>query len=93
MEAYGWVSAWIVSEDPGHLIMTAVCDSNCCVDLGRLTIYDLSVGGKTRKVGHYVRYPWATPVSSTECQTIESPIKLMCTNQSSRLACADNFKL
>jgi hypothetical protein len=93
MEAHGWVSAWVVSEDPGQLVMTAICDSNCCVDLGRLTVIDLPLGSGITKVGHYVRYPWADSVSSSECQTIEFPLKAMCTNLSSRLACADNFKL
>lgn len=93
MEAQGWASALVVSEDPGHLVMTAVCDSNCCVDLGRLTVLEFSLAGGARKLGHYVRYPWAAAVSSAECYQIRSPLKLMCTNLDQRLACAADFKL
>ena len=31
MEALGYASAIIVSDDPSHLAMSALCDSNCCV--------------------------------------------------------------
>jgi hypothetical protein len=93
MEANGWSTAWIVSEDPGHLVMTATCDSNCCVELGRMMVVDLTLGGTTYKVGHYVRYPSGTMVSQAECTHIQQPLKAMCTNLASRLACADNFRL
>jgi hypothetical protein len=93
MEGEGWQNALVVSDDPGHLIMTAVCDANCCVERGRLTIFDLHVGADTIKVGHYVRYPWATTVSDGECEQIEQPTKLMCTNLGTRHACADHFQL
>jgi hypothetical protein len=97
MEAHGWTTALVVSEDSGQLIMTALCDSNCCVELGRLTVYDfsLTVAGQaaTQKLGHYVRTPWTTPVSMAECQDIEQPLKFMCVNLSSRLSCAYDFKL
>jgi hypothetical protein len=93
MEANGWRSALVVSDDPGHLIMTAVCDSNCCVRLGRLTVFEMATGSGTFKVGHYARYPWAATVSSGECTHLQSPLKLMCLNRDSRQACADNFRL
>jgi hypothetical protein len=93
MEAQGWSSAIVVSEDPGQLIETALCDSNCCVDLGRLTVLTFPIGGNGAVLGHYVRYPWTQTVSTAECAQIERPIKLMCTKLSSRLSCAGNFQL
>jgi hypothetical protein len=93
MQAQGWTNALVVSEDAGQLVMTTLCDSNCCVDLGRLTVLDFSLPSGTQKVGHYVRYPWAIPVSGAECSLIESPLKAMCTNLSSRRSCAGNLQL
>ena len=99
MEAEGWASALVVSENPGHLVMTAICDSNCCVDLGRLTVVELplvpdsSGRERTPKVGHYVRYPWADAVTPAECAQIELPLKAMCTNRAARRACAADFRL
>jgi hypothetical protein len=90
MQERGWQSALVVSDDPGHLIFTALCDSNCCVDLGRLTVVELP--DQTR-VGHYVLYPAAARVGVSECAQIQSPGKFMCTNMASRLACADDFQL
>ena len=64
---------------------------------GRLTIFDFSleVGGtqQTKKVGHYARYPQAAAVSQAECDQIGGVLKLMCTNASSRHACAGNLQL
>jgi hypothetical protein len=91
MEAEGWESALVVSDDPGHLVMTAVCDSNCCVDLGRLTIVELASPAVT--VGHYARFPWGQEIAQAECDHIESPLKFMCINLATRLACKDNFQL
>jgi hypothetical protein len=99
MEAEGLVTAWVVSEDPGHLVMTAVCDANCCVQLGRMTVFELGVplssGGspEPQKVGHYVRTPPATLASTTECDHVKQPLKFMCTNLSSRRACAGRLML
>ena len=97
MEAHGFESALVVSEDPGHLVMTAVCDSNCCVKKGRLTVFDfaLEIGGtvQTKKVAHYARFPYAAAVSQAECDQIGGTLKLMCTNQSSRHACAGQLML
>lgn len=93
MEAHGWASAVVVSQDPGQLIMTAVCDSNCCVNLGRLTVFDFDVGGSTERLGHFARFPWARTVDESECRQIERTVKLMCTKQASRLACAADFQI
>ncbi len=93
MEAHGFAAAIVISDTPGHFVFTALCDSNCCVDLGRLTVLNFSVAGKTIAAGHYVRYPFATTVSSQECSTIQAPLKAMCINLSSRLSCAGSFKL
>jgi hypothetical protein len=93
MEAHGWTNAIVISEDPGQLIMTATCDSNCCVALGRLTVLGFSINGGTTAAGHYVRFPWAAPVTAAECQQIEMPLKFMCVNLSSRLACASNLQV
>lgn len=93
MEGHGFSAAIVISDDAGHLVLTGVCDSNCCVDLGRLTVLGFSVGGKAVAAGHYVRYPWANKVTTQECSTIQGPFKAMCINQSSRLSCATNFQL
>jgi hypothetical protein len=73
--------------------MTALCDANCCVELGRMTVVEVMLAGKATKVGHYVRVPPASAVSDAECKQIEQPFKAMCSNLASRLACADDFKL
>ncbi len=93
MEANGWTNAVVVSEDAGHLVMTAVCDSNCCVDAGRFTVFEFPVGNSTQKAAHYVLYPYASAVTTGECDVIQSALKFMCTNLGSRRACADNFQL
>ena len=88
MEAEGWVDALIVTESPGHLIMTAVCDSACCVKRGRLTPFMFEVGGgESVLAGHYVRHPWSDVVTDAECDHIRFPTKAMCTQLASRLAC------
>jgi len=91
MTEHGWRSALVVSEDAGHLVNTAVCDSNCCVDLGRLTIVELPPSGV--KIGHYALYPEGQEIAQAECDWIEQPFKFMCTNLSTRKACKDNFQL
>ena len=93
MEANGWTDAVVVSEDAGHLVMTAVCDSNCCVDAGRFTVFEFPLGNSTQKAAHYVLYPYASAVTAGECDVIQSALKFMCTNLGSRRACADNFQL
>lgn len=93
MLEHGWTTAVIVSEDPGHLINSAVCDSNCCVNLGRLTVLEFPVGDDTQVAAHYVLIPPGTAVTSAECDQIQLPLKLMCTNLSSRHACAGDLML
>ena len=93
MEAEGMKSALVVSDDPGHLILTAVCDANCCVGLGRLTVVELTTGAGPVVAGHYALYPFAAPVTPAECEHIEVGTKFMCTNLATRKACADDFQL
>ena len=92
MVAQGWTDALVVSDDPGHLVMTAVSDSNCCVDLGRLSLFTFDLGdGASALVGHYALYPWAEPVTADECAYIAK--KLMSIELASRHACKANFQL
>jgi hypothetical protein len=93
MESRGWTNAIVISDTPGQLIYEATCDSNCCVDLGRLTVLDFDVGGSTVAEAHYVRYPWAAPMGTAECAQIEMPLKAMCVNLPMRQSCAANFQL
>jgi hypothetical protein len=94
MLTHGWTNALVVSDDPGHLMMTALCDSNCCVDLGRLTLFDFAVAqGATLFAGHYALYPWGSEVSKAECDAIEILTKFMCVNLASRNACAGDLQL
>jgi hypothetical protein len=73
--------------------MTALCDSNCCVELGHLTVVSVPAAGGPIVAGHYGRYPWAAEVTTAECDWIKQPFKAMCVNLASRLACKDNFQL
>ena len=95
MVARGFANAIVVTEDPRHLVMTAVCDSNCCVKLGRLTVFDFSLdtnaSGAATKLGHYELHPRAPEVTTEECETIKP--KLMCLPLGGRRACADRFAL
>jgi len=92
MEENGWTSAVVVSEDPGHLLMTGLCDSNCCVDLGRMTLRQFEVAqGLFVKAGHYVLNAFSTPNTPEECQHITN--RLLCLTQSGRKACRANFQL
>jgi hypothetical protein len=94
MKAEGYTNALVVSDDRGHLVMTGLCDSNCCVDLGRLTVFEFPVeGGEPVLAGHYALYPWTPEVSKAECDQIEIPSKFMCVNLPQRKACAANFQL
>jgi hypothetical protein len=90
MQAHGWASALVVSDDAGQLVFTGLCDSNCCVNLGRLTVVELP---DQTHAGHYVLYPQAAAVQPAECAQIEQANKFMCTNRASRKACADSFQL
>jgi hypothetical protein len=91
MQERGWKTALVVSEDPRHLVMTAICDANCCVELGRLTVFQFD----DRKLGHYVLYDApsadAPRVTEDECNAIRP--KLMCLNEGDRRACARRFML
>ena len=93
MEEKGYVSAMVVSDQPGHLLMTGLCDSNCCVDLGRLSVFDFAIASGRVTAGHYVRHPWANPIEAAECTHIQMPSKFLCTNLAQRRACKDDFKL
>lgn len=93
MEQHDMVSAMVVSDQSAHLVLTGVCDSNCCVDLGRLSVFDVPVASGRVSIGHYVRFPWAIPITADECTQIQIPSKFMCTNLSTRRACKDNFQL
>ncbi len=92
MQEHGWTSALVVSEDPGHLMMTALCDSNCCVDLGRLSLYEWEVLPDLYvKAGHYALIPPGTANSAAECTHISG--MFMCINLGDRDACKSDFQL
>ena len=91
MAVRGWKSALVVSDQPGHFVFTGLCDSNCCVKLGRLTVVSLPPNGIV--AGHYALYPWAEPVTDTECGHIAAPWRAMCLNLDRRNACQDRLRL
>ena len=92
LEEQGFDDAIVVSDDPGQLVYTAVSDSNCCVDLGRLSVWAFTLdGGETAVLGHYALYPRAEAVTDEECAHIAD--LYMSTMLDSRLACADDFQL
>lgn len=95
MQARGFANAIVITEDPRHLVMTAVCDSNCCVKLGRLTVFDFALvqnaTGAATKLGHYELHPRAPAVTDEECETIRP--KLMCLPLGGRRACKGRFAL
>lgn len=98
MAQQGWDDALVVSDNPGHLIATAVCDSNCCVRLGRLTVQTvpLRLGEQPeapQALGHYVLYPAAAPVTDAECAHLALPSKFLCLNLAARRACAGRVQL
>ena len=91
MENRGWPSAIVISNDPGHLMMVVLCDSNCCVSKGRLSLHTFPLwdDGRFEKAGHYVLFPHARNVNREECDHIEFPLKFMCTQLPHRLFCMD----
>lgn len=92
MEARGWRSALVVSDDPGHFVYTGLCDANCCVKLGRLTLWSFDVGRNGRiHAGHYALSPPGPGVSEAECTHLAG--LLLCSNLDSRKACKDDFRL
>ncbi|MCC7537645.1 MAG: YdcF family protein [Deltaproteobacteria bacterium] len=94
MQDRGWQSAVVVSDDAGHLVFTGLCDANCCVQLGRMTVLDFEVPGRAPiRAGHYVLDPFGPRVEPAECEHIGSPTKALCLNRAMRRACADDFRL
>ncbi|HRE88895.1 MAG TPA: YdcF family protein [Myxococcota bacterium] len=92
MESRGWTSAIVVSDEPGHLVYTALCDANCCVELGRLTLWSFDVGRNGRvNAGHYALTPPGLGATEAECRHLSD--LLLCTNLDDRLACRDDFRL
>lgn len=70
-----------------------VCDSHCCVELGRLTVFDFQVAGTARRLGHFARYPWADFTTADECDQIKPFRKGMYSKLDSRLSCETDFQL
>lgn len=92
MQDRGWLSGIVVSEDPGHLMFTGLCDADCCVKLGRMTLLSWPVAGATVvKAGHYALTPPGQDTTADECANIAG--MFMCVNQDQRKACKDDFKL
>jgi len=92
MQREGWRSAIVVSEDPGHLMFTGLCDANCCVGLGRMTLVGFPVAGLTVvNAGHYALSPPGPDVTAEECAHLAS--LALCVNLDDRLACEDDFQL
>ncbi len=88
MVARDWTSVLVVSE-VGHLLYAALCDANCCVRQGRMSVLDFEFG----PAGHYILTPPAEPVSNAECIHLSNRTRLQCTQLESRKACADDFRL
>lgn len=94
MAQRGWQSALVVTESPGQLMMTTVCDANCCVKRGRLTALRFALrDGRQVKAGHYARYPAGAAVSAAECRQIQRFTKAMCTQLKKRNACEGRLRL
>jgi hypothetical protein len=94
MNEHGWTNALVVSDDPGHLMLTTLCDANCCVEEGRLTVYEFPLSGGAKVLaGHYALYPYTPAVAAAECAQLETPTKFMCVNLASRLACKGRVDL
>lgn len=73
-------------------MMTALCDSNCCVDRGRLSLFEWEVEpGLLVKAGHYALIPPGAANTNAECAQISG--QFMCINIGSRKACKDDFQL
>lgn len=92
MEARGWESALVVS-DVGHLLYTALCDADCCVRLGRMSVLSFDLAGAATPAGHYVLTPPAEPVSDDECAHLGARTRFQCTQLDARRACAFDFQL
>lgn len=80
---HGWETALVVS-DPFHLGFAAVCDADCCVRDGRLTLLRFPVDGDEVMAGHYVLGP---PPTDAECAHLVGDTT-MCANLPDRTACA-----
>lgn len=92
MQAHGWTSAIVVSDEPGHLVYTGLCDANCCVKRGRMTLWSFDVGRLSPvNAGHYALSPPGPGVTDAECAHLES--LLLCTKLATRLACEHDFRL
>ncbi|MCC6621599.1 MAG: YdcF family protein [Deltaproteobacteria bacterium] len=92
MQREGWRSAIVVSEDPGHLMYTGLCDASCCVGLGRMTLVGFPVAGVTViNAGHYALAPPGPGVTDEECAHLAA--LALCVNLDERLACEDDFQL
>lgn len=80
MRARGMHDALVVSEQPGHLVYSALCDSNCCVRAGRLSVFDIA----DHKVGHYVL---DAEIPEEECDYLAASDSFLCINLPARLYC------
>ena len=92
MREQAWTRALVVS-DRDHLVFVAICDANCCVNLGRLWTFSFNIGDELAPAATYQLFPGPPPVRESECNTRIPPMNLMCLNLDSRRACADNFQL
>ncbi len=86
MSAKKWKSAIVVSDVPGQLFYEALCDSNCCVQKGRLTLFSFPVATGAVTAGDYILRPWGTASTARECAIITS--NAQCLLLSSRKSCA-----
>ena len=94
MSARGWQSAIVVSDDPGHLIYSALCDSNCCVQQGRLSVFDFpAAGGTTVKAGRYVLEKTPSGETLADCKYLSRPETALCINLANRNACRGRLAL
>lgn len=94
MNRQGFSNALVISNDRGHLMLTGLCDVNCCVGLGRMTVFEYPLpSGETVLAGHYALYPWTPEVTTAECDQIEIPTKFMCVNLPERRACKGRISL
>ncbi len=87
MQERGLSSALVVSEDAGHLIYAALCDANCCVRRGRLTVFDYPVASGSIRAGHYVLEPTPSDGMKRDCAYLEDPSSLLCLNLPNRHYC------
>jgi hypothetical protein len=80
-----WRSALIVSDEPGQFFYEALCDSNCCVEEGRLTLFTFPTASGAAAAGHYVLRPSGTASTAHECATLTN--NGQCLLLASRTAC------